>query len=218
MNPEMAARLIFEGVPLIGILRGISVNHLPRIIDCVQRGGMTHLEITMNSPNALGQIREAIRLSGGTLKIGAGTVTTMDLLEEALGAGASFIVTPSMVEEVVNACVARGIPVFPGALSPTEIWRAWELGATMVKVFPMELGGAGFIRALRGPFPQVALLPTGGVDLETLPALLRAGAAGAGIGSPLFRRERLGSEDWTWLEGQVRAFVKIYRDQCPKGG
>jgi 2-dehydro-3-deoxyphosphogluconate aldolase / (4S)-4-hydroxy-2-oxoglutarate aldolase len=208
----MNSKGTFDGVPLIGILRGCSNDHLPHIVDCVRRGGMTHLEITMNSPGAEQQIRDAVRYSDRKLHIGAGTVTNRDLLETALDAGAAFIVTPLLNREVISSCVTRRIPVFPGALSPTEICEAWELGATMVKIFPAETGGPAFIRALKGPFPQIDLLPTGGVDLETLPKLLQAGAAGAGIGSPLFRKERLEKQDWPWLEQQVQAFVALYRD------
>ena len=207
----MYPKRIFDGVPLIGILRGCSDEQLPHIIECVQRGGMTHLEITMNSPGAERQIQVAIRQAGTGLKIGAGTVTNVELLDQALAAGATFIVTPSLVRDVVTACASRRIPVFPGAMSPTEIYEAWELGATMVKIFPAEVGGASFIRALKGPFPEIELLPTGGVDLKTLPKLLQAGAAGAGIGSPLFRRDRLESQDWPWLEQQVRAFVEVHQ-------
>jgi 2-dehydro-3-deoxyphosphogluconate aldolase/(4S)-4-hydroxy-2-oxoglutarate aldolase len=202
----------FEGIPLIGILRGSSDAHLPHIVECVCKGGMTHLEITMNSAEAEQQIRTAVQAADGRLQIGAGTVTNLDLLETAMSAGAAFIVTPSLDHGVVTACVRRGIPVFPGAFSPTEIWEAWEMGATMVKVFPAETAGPAFIRSLKGPFPQVDLLPTGGVDLKTLPEFLKAGAAGAGIGSPLFQRERLAAKDWAWLEEQARAFVQIYRE------
>jgi 2-dehydro-3-deoxyphosphogluconate aldolase / (4S)-4-hydroxy-2-oxoglutarate aldolase len=207
----------FDGVPLIGILRGCSDEHLPRIIECVQRGGLTHLEITMNSPGAERQIRDAIRHSSAPLRIGAGTVTNLALLDQALAAGATFIVTPFLARDVVAACASRRIPVFPGALSPTEIHEAWELGATMVKIFPAELGGPAFVRALKGPFPQIEFLPTGGVDLDTLPKLLQAGAAGAGIGSPLFRKERLENQDWTWLEQQVRFFVDVYQKHRTTG-
>ena len=209
----MKSRSKFEGIPLIGILRGCSDAHLPHVIECVLNGGMTHLEITMNSPGAEKQIRDAVRCSETGLKIGAGTVTTVDLLERALGSGATFIVTPFLTRGIIMDCVQRNIPVFPGAFSPTEVCEAWELGAAMVKIFPAEAGGAAFIRALKGPFPQIQLLPTGGVDLDTLPQLLRAGAAGAGIGSPLFRKDRLEANDWPWLENQVRAFVNIYREQ-----
>ena len=205
----------FQGIPVIGILRGCSAADLPHIVDAVRRGGMTHLEITMNSPGAEEQIRDAIRISEGAVQIGAGTVTDVTLLDRALAAGAKFIVTPLFTPEVIEACLARVIPVFPGAFSPTEIYSAWEMGAAMVKVFPAEVGGPTFIRGLKGPFPDIQLLPTGGVDIESLPRLLDAGAAGAGIGTPLFKRDRIENGDWTWLEGQARAFVAAYKARFP---
>ncbi|HEV8543179.1 MAG TPA: bifunctional 4-hydroxy-2-oxoglutarate aldolase/2-dehydro-3-deoxy-phosphogluconate aldolase [Verrucomicrobiae bacterium] len=198
-------------LPLIGILRGFDRAHLQRIVPAVLRGGLKNLEITMNSPGAAEQIEEAIVLAEGALNIGAGTVTSTELFEEGLEAGASFIVTPTFSPEVIGACAERNVPIFPGALSPTEIYSAWEMGATMVKIFPAELGGSAFVRALKGPFPGIKLLPTGGVDLETLPAFVKAGADGFGIGSPLFNRERIEAEDWTWIEKRCRAFVETYR-------
>jgi len=212
----MKSRGDFEGVPLIGILRGCSDAHLPRVVECVLKGGMTHLEITMNSPGAEKLIRGALAYGGKALKIGAGTVLNREILNRAVDSGATFIVTPVHQREVITECEKRGLPVFPGAFSPTEVCEAWELGATMVKIFPSETGGAAFIRALKGPFPQIQLLPTGGVDLNTLPQLLQAGAAGAGIGSPLFRKDRLDAGDWPWLEAQARALVAIYHQHQAK--
>jgi 2-dehydro-3-deoxyphosphogluconate aldolase/(4S)-4-hydroxy-2-oxoglutarate aldolase len=198
-------------LPLIGILRGFSEAQLAGIIPAVVRGGLKNLEITMNSPGAARQIAETIGISEGRLNVGAGTVTDLDLLEQALQAGASFIVTPTLNLSVIRACVKQSIPVFPGAFSPSEIHCAWENGAAMVKVFPAEYGGAPFIRALRGSFPNIQLLPTGGVDLETLAPLLRAGANGFGIGSPLFHRDKIEAGDWPWLEARTRSFVDAYR-------
>jgi 2-dehydro-3-deoxyphosphogluconate aldolase/(4S)-4-hydroxy-2-oxoglutarate aldolase len=195
-------------LPLIGILRGFSETQLAHIIPAILRGGLTNLEITMNSPGAARQISEAIMISEGRLNIGAGTVTDLNLLRQALAAGASFIVTPTLNLPVVRACVEQNIPVFPGALSPTEIYRAWEAGATMVKVFPAEHGGPAFIRALKGPFPKLKLLPTGGVDLQTLPEFVQAGADGFGIGSPLFQRDKIDAADWPWLEQRARSFIE----------
>ncbi len=170
----------------------------------------------MNSPGAANQIREAERLAGDSIRIGAGTVTSLKLLSEALRAGATFIVTPFLAVDVVRECVRLEIPVFPGALSPTEIQEAWELGATMVKIFPADAGGAQYLRALRGPFPGIRFMPTGGVSLATLPGLIEAGAGGFGIGSPLFQPERLKKQDWPWLEKEVMAYVALYR-QHKKG-
>lgn len=204
----------FYSLPLVGILRGSEPEHLPHIIQAVRNGGLRYLEITMNSPGAVDQIRAATELAEGHLKIGAGTVTSSKLLEQALTAGAEFIVTPFVVREVIEYCAEAAIPVFPGALTPTEIYTAWETGLNVipaVKIFPADAFGSGYIRSLKGPFPDIPLMPTGGIDLPTIPAFVNAGANAFGIGSPLFHKEKLDARDWTWLERQVRAFVETYR-------
>ena len=127
-----------------------------------------------------------------------------------MGAGASFIVTPAVNEGVIRKCVELGVPVFPGAFSPGEIYRAWELGATMVKVFPADHAGPGYFRMIRGTWPEVKLLPTGGVSLKTLEGY--AGLAdGFGVGSPLFHPERLARSDWGWVEDRTREFCEAVR-------
>jgi 2-dehydro-3-deoxyphosphogluconate aldolase/(4S)-4-hydroxy-2-oxoglutarate aldolase len=175
---------------------------------------MRFLEITMNSPGAEDQIRSALELSDGAITIGAGTITSKPILDRAIAAGAKFVVTPTVVREVIESCEAIGVPVFPGALTPTEIYTAWEIAPNLipaVKVFPGDFGGPTYIRALKGPFPQIPLMPTGGVDLQSLPAFVEAGAMAFGIGSPLFRKDRIEARDWAWLENQVRAFVQTYK-------
>ena len=115
---------------------------------------------------------------------------------------------------MIEFCEASATPVFPGALTPTEIYEAWETAPNLtpaVKVFPGDFGGPSYIRSLRGPFPHIPLMPTGGVDLATLPRFVAAGATAFGIGSPLFQKDRIAAADWTWLEAQVRAFVKTYQ-------
>ena len=117
------------------------------------------------------------------------------------------------LNEVIEHCEDAGIPVFPGALTPTEIYTAMEFAPNLipaVKIFPADFGGPNYIRALKGPFPQIPLMPTGGVDLQTLPTFIKAGADAFGVGSPLFRKDKLEAHDWTWLENQVRAFVETY--------
>ena len=209
----------FYSLPLVGILRGTAPENLPHIIRAVRNGGMRYLEITMNSGGADDQIRAAIELAEGTITIGAGTVTSQSLLDRAIAAGAKFIVTPTVVPEVIEFCEHSGFPVFPGALTPTEICRAWETAPNLipaVKVFPGDFGGPSYIRALRGPFPRIPLMPTGGVDLATLPRFVEAGATAFGIGSPLFQKARIEAADWTWLAHQVRAFVENYRSAADK--
>lgn len=208
MKSQMLASIL--ELPLIGIVRGLNVDRLQPLIEAVIRGGLRNLEITMNSPGATDQIKKTVQRAGAQLNVGAGTVTSIPLLDEALKSGARFIVTPVVNRGVIRECVQRGVPVFPGASSPTEIFEAWELGAAMVKIFPAETTGVTYIRALKGPFPEIKLLPTGGVDLQTGPEFLRAGAAGLGVGSPLFDKNRIEAEDWVWIEAQTRRFTSFF--------
>lgn len=180
------------------------------MVEAVRDGELTNLEITMNTPGAAEQIRAAREIAGSALNIGAGTVTNLQLLEDALAAGASFIVTPIVVPAVIARCVQLKVPIFPGAFSPTEIQHAWELGATMVKIFPADTLGPGYLRSLKAPLPHLKLMPTGGVDVTTLAAYAQAGADAFGVGSPLFRAERLAGNDWEWLRNQCRAFAEAY--------
>jgi 2-dehydro-3-deoxyphosphogluconate aldolase/(4S)-4-hydroxy-2-oxoglutarate aldolase len=205
------SQALFQELPIVGILRGFTPAQTTEIVRAAIGGGLRNIEITMNTPDAARQLREAATIAEGQLNIGAGTVINLELLDQALAAGAAFIVTPTVEPKVVVECVKRKIPVFPGALSPTEIVRAWDLGAMMVKVFPAESVGPGYIRALKAPLPHIKLLPTGGVDLTTLREFVKAGADGFGIGSPLFDRQRVQSCDWTWVEAQCRAFMEAYR-------
>lgn len=206
----------FLELPLVGILRGTSPDNLPEIIKAVRDGGMRYLEITMNSVAAEDQIRSAIELAEGAITIGAGTVTSREVLDRACSAGASFIVTPGVVPEVIQHCEDLGLPVCPGALTPTEVIKAQGFGPKMiaaVKIFPADALGPNYIRALKGPFPKVRLMPTGGVDLQTLPSFIAAGADAFGIGGPLFQKDRLDARDWTWLKNQVHAYVQSYRSR-----
>lgn len=202
---------------LIGILRGFGEREVAHIVPACRRGGLRFLEITMNSPGAAGLIRLARGLAGEQVAIGAGTVLSETQLDEALAAGATFIVTPVAHEAVIHRCVALGVPVFPGAFSPTEIVRAWDLGATMVKVFPADQLGPGYLRGVKAPLPHIRLLPTGGVTLENLPAFRAAGADGYGVGSPLFVPARIAAGDWSWLEAQCRAFVSAATHRLETG-
>jgi 2-dehydro-3-deoxyphosphogluconate aldolase/(4S)-4-hydroxy-2-oxoglutarate aldolase len=194
-------------VPIVGILRGFSTRQVVEIAGAAVRGGLRNLEITMGVAQTPEQIREARAIAGDRMQIGAGTVLNCELLEKALEAGATFVVTPVVNVDVIERCVAQNIPVFPGAYSPTEILRAWELGATMVKVFPAETLGAAHIKAIKAPLPNVKLMPTGGVDLKTISAYKKAGADGFGIGGPLFDRARVEAGEWGWIEAQCRAFI-----------
>ena len=202
---------LFDRLPIVGILRSLSLEKLKPVVKAVIEGGLCNLEITMNTPGVVEQIRLARELAGNSLNVGAGTVTNLSALDAALTAGAGFIVTPVVSEAVIERCVQLNVPVFPGAFSPTEIARAWDLGATMVKVFPADTLGPDYLRSLKAPFPKLRLMPTGGVDVSTLGNYQDAGADAFGVGSPLFRQDRLEAHDWSWLREQCRTFAAVYR-------
>jgi 2-dehydro-3-deoxyphosphogluconate aldolase/(4S)-4-hydroxy-2-oxoglutarate aldolase len=166
----------FGAMPLIAILRNQRAEIIVPVVQALVEGGFTALEITMNSPGAADQIRTAARSAQGRLAIGAGTVTSLAELDEAEMAGASFVVTPVVVPDVITECVRRGLPVFPGAFTPTEIHQAHQLGATMVKLFPAHRLGPAYIRDLKAPLSSIRLLATGGITPESLPDYAQAGA------------------------------------------
>ena len=196
----------FEELPVVGILRGFDGDDLRGIVEAAIRGGLRNIEITMNSPGATTSIARTAGWASQRMNVGAGTVLNEAQLEDALKAGASFIVTPVVNEAIIHRCVSQRVPVFTGSFTPTEIHRAWESGATMVKVFPADRLGPSYIKNLKGPLPHIRLMPTGGMSLDTLEAFVDAGAEALGVGSPLFHPERVRKKDWPWIESQCRAF------------
>lgn len=200
----------FRELPVVGILRFFPLAQVRHLVPAVLAGGIRNLEVTMNSAGAEDLIRCASDLVGGQGNVGAGTVLDVAQLDRALAAGASFIVTPAVVPEVIRACVERGVPVMPGALTPTEIFTAWRLGARLVKVFPADTLGPAHIKAVKAPFPEIPLMPTGGVTPETLPAFRKAGADAFGVGGPLFDAARAAAQDWDWFRDRARRFAEAY--------
>lgn len=205
-------RGVFDRLPVVGILRGFGLAEVEPLVRAAVEGGLRNFEITMNSPGAEDLIRRVREIVGPGVNVGAGTVVTMTALKGALRAGAGFIVTPVVLPEVVRACVERKIPVFPGAMTPTEILQAWHLGATLVKVFPADRLGPEYIRAVRGPFPEIPLMPTGGITVETLREFKRAGAAAFGVGGPLFDRTQAQAHNWNWFRQQAARFAKAFEE------
>jgi 2-dehydro-3-deoxyphosphogluconate aldolase/(4S)-4-hydroxy-2-oxoglutarate aldolase len=188
----------FEAMPVIGIMRNVAPRIIEKIVPLYQKAGLTTLEITMNSDEAP-QIIRSLSTQYPDLNIGAGTVLEMDDLESAIEAGASFIVTPILNEEVITYCVQNKIPVFPGALTPTEIYKAWKLGAFAVKVFPATQFGAAYLKELKGPLSKINLLPTGGVSIQNIEGFFKAGAMGVGMGSTLFDKKLILKRDFESL-------------------
>ena len=198
---------LFEKVPVIGIVRNVSLEDVIEILPAYVQAGLTTIEITMNTPGAEDIIRYAIQHYPEILNVGAGTVCTKADLNKALDAGAHFVVTPIVRRKIIVACVHKQIPVFPGAFSPTEIYKAWALGASMVKVFPARTLGADFIKDVKAPLNQIKLMPTGGIDLDNIESFKKAGADGYGVGSPLFKKILIKEKDWDGLKEHFRQFV-----------
>lgn len=201
----------FNEVPIVGIFRNIPMDDIVHILPLCVSHGLRTLEITMNTKGAGDIIRYGIENFGTQLNIGAGTVCNIQDLEEAIGYGASFIVTPNLDEEVVSECVKRAIPIFPGAFTPTEIYSAWKLGASMVKVFPADNLGAKFISNIRAPFGEIKLLPTGGIDASNVHDYLKAGASGVGVSSGLFDKKLIRNKDWQALACHLKTFVAAFK-------
>jgi 2-dehydro-3-deoxyphosphogluconate aldolase/(4S)-4-hydroxy-2-oxoglutarate aldolase len=203
---------LFNKMPVIGIMRNIPDDCVEPIAGVYCRSGLTCLEITMNSSNAQEHIAALVDTYPGRLNIGAGTVCSMGDLEKAIAAGAQFIVTPIINEEVIKACVDKKIPIFPGAYTPSEIYKAWSMGATMVKLFPASDLKPGNIKEILAPLNFVSLMPTGGVTLENFTGYFDHGAKAVGIGSHLFPKDIIARRDWLALGKVYEDFVKKYND------
>jgi 2-dehydro-3-deoxyphosphogluconate aldolase/(4S)-4-hydroxy-2-oxoglutarate aldolase len=185
----------FDEMPVIGILRNVPLPDIEAILPFYIKAGFTNLEVTMNSTGAEETIRH-LSENYPSLNIGAGTVCDKNDLKRAVKAGASFIVTPVVDEKVIKKCVKWGIPIFPGAFSPLEIYSASKYGATGVKVFPANHLGPSYIKDVLAPFQHLKLYPTGGVNLENISAYFKAGAKGLGMGGTLFLASLLETKDY----------------------
>jgi 2-dehydro-3-deoxyphosphogluconate aldolase/(4S)-4-hydroxy-2-oxoglutarate aldolase len=181
---EVLARIREVGV--VPVVRAASADDALRASDAVREGGIPIVEITMTVPGALDAIRSLARKSGGDVVIGAGTVLDEETAQACIDAGAVFLVSPGLDLPTVALAKEKGVAMLAGALTPTEVMAAWKAGSDMVKIFPCgPVGGAKYIKALRGPFPRVPMVPTGGVNATTAADFIVAGAAALGVGSEL---------------------------------
>jgi 2-dehydro-3-deoxyphosphogluconate aldolase/(4S)-4-hydroxy-2-oxoglutarate aldolase len=201
----------FKQLPILGILRGGDVDTVEPLLETVVAAGLETIEIAMNTPDAAEMLRRMVKVAAGHLTIGAGTVITRERLEMALQAGASFIVLPTLVEDVVAGCRQRGIPVFPGAFTPQEIYNAWQAGATMVKVFPAKVLGPTYFQEVHGPFEEIELLACGGVGPDNLASYLASGASAVAFGGSVFRKEWLAAGEFEKIGAAVSALVGAFR-------
>ena len=203
---------LFHELPIVGILRGFDAAAVIPMTAAAYRGGLRTVEVAMNTEGAEELIRALRAEFDDRMNVGAGTVRDMDELAAALDAGAEFVVTPVVLPGVIAACREQSVPVIPGAFTPTEIHTAWSLGADLVKFFPAGRFGPSYVREVLAPLDHVRLVPTGGVRIDNLAEFFRCGAAGVGVGTTLFDRQRVAARDWEWLEQQAGRYAGVYRE------
>jgi 2-dehydro-3-deoxyphosphogluconate aldolase/(4S)-4-hydroxy-2-oxoglutarate aldolase len=197
---------------VIAVIRMPDAARILDVIEALKKGGVKLLEITMTVPGALDIIQKlAVSKSGGVL-IGAGTVLDADTAAAAIWSGADFVVSPLADPGMIAACRTHETLVAPGAFTPAEIVAAWDRGADIVKVFPATSLGPQYFRDLRGPFPQLRLMPTGGVNIENARAFIEAGACAIGIGTALVDKKTVAAADWDALTERARRLVDSLRN------
>ena len=205
---EVSSRLTSIGI--IPVVRAESTDMARRAVAAILKGGISVLEITMTVPGAVDVIRGLTEEIDPEVIIGAGTVMDAQTAQTCIEAGAQFIVSPALDLQTIALCGQQGIVVMPGALTPSEVVTAWTAGADFVKVFPAgAVGGASYIKALKAPLPQVKIVPTGGVSLQTAAAFIKAGAEALGVGGDLVDVQALREERDELITERARVFIEI---------
>jgi 2-dehydro-3-deoxyphosphogluconate aldolase/(4S)-4-hydroxy-2-oxoglutarate aldolase len=212
MSREMQLQRVID-CGIVAVVRFSEPEPLVEVIKALAAGGVTVAEVTLTVPYALDVIRVAKRQLGEQILLGAGTVLDAETARAALLAGAEFIVAPNLNLDVITLCRRYDKLVMPGAFTPTEIVAAWEAGADIVKVFPAEVVGPAFFKAMRGPLPQIKLMPTGGVDVTTAGEFLQAGAVCLGVGSQMVDPKAIARGDFARITDLAKQYVEIVQQQ-----
>jgi 2-dehydro-3-deoxyphosphogluconate aldolase/(4S)-4-hydroxy-2-oxoglutarate aldolase len=211
MNKQQILSSILD-IGVVPVVRTSSAESAIRSIEAIHRGGIRSAEITMTVPGALKALEKIADQFGDTIVLGAGTVLDPETARSCMLAGAQFFVTPSLNLATIEAARRYSKPIMPGALTPTEVVTAWEAGADAVKVFPASaVGGAKYIKALKGPFPQIEMIPTGGVNLETAADFLKAGACAVAVGGELIDPETIKAGKYEIFEERAKQYLEIVR-------
>ncbi len=198
---------------IVPVVRAASADEAMRAVDAIKEGGISILEITLTVPGAVAVIESVVKRFGNEATVGAGTVLDAETARTCILAGAQFIVSPVLNLETIEICRRYSIAVMPGALTPTEVLAAWQAGADMVKVFPCNaMGGASYLKTLKAPFPQVELVPTGGVSLKTVADLIHAGASALGVGSDLVDTKAIRAGEPAKVTQAARAYLEAVRE------
>ena len=212
MNKSEVLKKIID-CGMIPVVRVSSADDALKVAGALEAGGLPCIEITLTVPGALDVIKHLVKSIGSNIIIGAGTVTSAAEASDVIEAGAEYIVSPSLDLDTIRVCREKGKVSVPGALTPTEVLTAWNAGADMVKVFPAgNVGGASYIKALKAPLPQIKLVPTGGVDLQTAAGFIKAGASALGIGSSLVDKKAVAEGKYEVITERARQFIKIIKE------
>ena len=208
---EVFNRMVSEG--LIPVVRVSSAREAMDVADAIKEGGVSFIEITMSVQGAIDVIKELTQKYKDEIIMGAGTVLDTETGRAALLAGAQFIVSPTLNLDLIQLAHRYSAVVIPGAATPTEILTAWNAGADMVKVFPAgQLGGPEYLKALRGPLPQILLVPTGGVNLQNAGAFIKAGATALGVGGELVDKKAVKEKKFNVITDNTRTFLKVVKE------
>lgn len=208
---EKALGLIRD-LGIVPIIRVSTPEDAYRAVEAVLAGGLSIAEVTMGVPHALRVMERVVDQFGDKVLLGAGTILDTETCRAALLAGAEFIVTPSLDVKVIETARRYSKACIPGALTPTEVVAAWQAGADMIKIFPCApAGGPSYIKSLRGPLPQIDFVPTGGVDLETTPEYIRAGAAAVAVGGELVNNKALCEGNTEAIAANARKYLEAVR-------
>jgi 2-dehydro-3-deoxyphosphogluconate aldolase/(4S)-4-hydroxy-2-oxoglutarate aldolase len=176
---------MFSANPVVAVLRARDASLYAPVVETLVENGVLSIELTLTTPRSLEVLPDLLARLADSAEIGIGTVLNARQATASIQAGARFLVTPTVLPDVVRAGLAAGVQTFPGGLTPSELSAGWEAGATAVKLFPASTVGPGYLAQLRGPFPQVPVLPSGGIDIDDVPAWIAAGAIGVSMGGPL---------------------------------
>ncbi len=198
-------------IPVIGILRGVDSALFKSVMDTSFTSGLQAIELTMNTDDALKIVSSNIPTVPEGKMLGMGTIRNLEEAKKAVDAGAMFLVTPHTDTDVIEYAKTHSVPIVAGALTPTEVYNAWAAGADMVKIFPCRPFGPGYIKELRGPFEQVALVAVGGVDLDNITDYFDAGASAVGASTTLFGKKALKDRDINKIACNVKNFIRL----CP---
>lgn len=191
---------------MAAVIRAKSSDHLMQVAEAIKEGGVDVIEVTMTTPNALEVIEEVANKYGDQVLIGVGSVLDAETCRMAILSGAEFVVGPCLDRDMIEMAHRYDKPVLPGAFTPTEIKQAWDWGADMVKVFPADVGGPGYFKAILGPLPQIRLVPTGGVNIDTTPEFLKAGAVALCAGSALVDKKAVAEGRFDVVTETARKF------------